>query len=55
MLTECLENKEYASAFKSKGLRNSPESLFMAVIIQQQKMISELIELKAESSNIPTR
>jgi hypothetical protein len=44
MLTECLENEEYAAAFKTKGPRDSAESLFMALILQQQKMISKLIE-----------
>jgi hypothetical protein len=42
MLTEYLENEEYASAFKTKGSEYSTESLFMALIFQQQKMISEL-------------
>jgi hypothetical protein len=44
MLTECLENEEYAAAFKTKGPQNSVESLFMALIFQQQKMISKLIK-----------
>ena len=44
MLTECLENEEYAAAFKSKGPQDSVESLFMALILQQQKMISKLIQ-----------
>jgi hypothetical protein len=44
MLTECLENEEYAAAFKTKGPQNSAESLFMALIFHQQKMISKLIE-----------
>jgi hypothetical protein len=45
MLTECLENEEeYASAFKTKGPQYSAELLFMALIFQQQKMISELIK-----------
>jgi hypothetical protein len=44
MLTECLENEEYAAAFKTKGPRDSAESLFMVLIFQQQKMISKLIE-----------
>jgi hypothetical protein len=44
MLTECLENEEYAAAFKTKGPQNSAESLFMVLIFQQQKMISKLIE-----------
>jgi hypothetical protein len=43
MLTECLENKEYVFAFKTKGPQYSTESLFMALIFQQQKMIRELI------------
>jgi hypothetical protein len=43
MLKECLENEEYASASKTKGPQYSAESLFMALIFQQQKMISELI------------
>ena len=44
MLTECLENEEYAATFKSKGPQVSAESLFMVLIFQQQKMISKLIE-----------
>jgi hypothetical protein len=44
MLTECLENEEYAAAFKTKGPQDSVESLFMALIFQQQKMISKLIQ-----------
>jgi hypothetical protein len=39
MLKECLENEEYEEAFKSKGPQFSAESLFMALIFQQQKMI----------------
>jgi hypothetical protein len=44
MLKECLENDEYAVAFKTKGPQYSAESLFMALIFQQQKMIRELIQ-----------
>ena len=44
MLTQCLENEEYAAAFKTKGPQDSVESLFMVLILQQQKMISKLIE-----------
>ena len=44
MLTECLENEEYASAFKTKGPQYSAELLFIALVFQQQKMISELIK-----------
>jgi hypothetical protein len=36
--------KNNASAFKTKGPQYSAESLFMALIFQQQKMISELIK-----------
>jgi hypothetical protein len=50
MLTECLENEEYAAAFKTKGPRDSAESLFIALIFQQQKMISKLIEKDTEQS-----
>jgi hypothetical protein len=51
MLKECLENEEYSEAFKTKGPQNSAESLFMALIFQQQKMISGLIE-KISSNKI---
>jgi hypothetical protein len=44
MLTQCLENEEYAAAFKTTGPQNSVESFFMALIFQQQKMISKLIK-----------
>jgi len=51
MLNECLENEEYGEAFKSKGSQFSAESLFMALIFQQQKMISGLIESLTSSQN----
>ena len=51
MLKECLENEEYASAFKTKGPQYSAESLFMALIFQQQKMISELIKKIGSDKN----
>jgi hypothetical protein len=45
MLSEYLENKEeYISAFKSRESQHSAESLFIALIFQQQKMISKLIQ-----------
>ncbi|CAN5505181.1 hypothetical protein BH18THE2_BH18THE2_43490 [soil metagenome] len=44
MLTECLENEEYTAAFKTKGPQDCAESLFMALIFQQQKMINKLIK-----------
>jgi hypothetical protein len=42
MLNEC-KKEEYTKAFNAKGEYNSAESLFMALIFQQQKMISNLI------------
>jgi hypothetical protein len=44
MLNECLESEEYAEAFETKGSQYSAETLFMALIFQQQKIISRLIE-----------
>jgi hypothetical protein len=44
MLNECQQKEEYAKAFKAKGEYHSTESLFMALIFQQQKMISNLID-----------
>jgi hypothetical protein len=43
MLNEC-QKEEYTKAFNAKGEYNSAESLFMALIFQQQKMISKLID-----------
>ena len=44
MLSECLKNKDYVTAFKTKGPQYSAESLFMVLIFEQQKTISRLIE-----------
>jgi hypothetical protein len=44
MLKEYLENEEYASASRTKGPQYSAVSLFMALIFQQQKMISGIIK-----------
>jgi hypothetical protein len=44
MLNECQKEEEYAKAFNSKGEYNSAESLLMALIFQQQKIISKLID-----------
>jgi hypothetical protein len=44
MLNECQQKEEYAKAFKARGEYHSAESLFMALIFQQQKMISNLID-----------
>ena len=51
MINECLENEEYAKAFESKGPHFSAESLFMALIFQQQKMISKSIESLTSGQN----
>ena len=51
MLNECLENEEYADAFKTKGSQYSAGSLFMALIFQQQKTITKLIESLKTSQN----
>jgi hypothetical protein len=44
MLTEYLKNKDYVTAFRTKGPQYSAESLFMVLIFEQQKTISRLIE-----------
>ena len=38
------QNEEYGKSFNCKGEYNSTESLFIALIFQQQKMISQLID-----------
>src|SRR5919202_3053078 len=49
MLSECLTDEEqYRNAINSKGENYSTESLFMALIFQQQKMISQLIDRLSE-------
>ena len=52
MLNECQKEEEYGKAFKAKGEYNSAESLFMALIFQQQKMISKLIDKLSEYKEI---
>ena len=50
MLSECRENEDYVRAASSKDEYFVAESLFMALILQQQKMINELIaKVSAES------
>ena len=44
MLNECQKEEEYSKASDAKGKYNSTESLFLALIFQQQKMISKLID-----------
>jgi hypothetical protein len=43
MLSECRENEDYIKAANCKDEFFSAESLFMVLILQQQKMINELI------------
>jgi hypothetical protein len=43
MLSECKENEDYVRAASSKDEYFSAESLFLILILQQQKMINELI------------
>jgi hypothetical protein len=51
MLSDCLtDEKLYHNAVNSKGENYTTESLFMALIFQQQKMISQLMDkLSAEN------
>jgi hypothetical protein len=39
-----VKKEEYTKAFNANGEYNSAESLFMALIFQQQKMISNLVD-----------
>jgi hypothetical protein len=48
MLSECKENEDYVKAANSKDEYYSAESLFMALILQQQKTINELIDKVSE-------
>ena len=48
MLSECGLNKDYIRAAVSKGENYSAESLFMLLVLQQQKMINELINKASE-------
>jgi hypothetical protein len=43
MLSECEQNKDYIGAVRCKGEGYSAESLLMLLVLQQQKMINELI------------
>jgi hypothetical protein len=48
MLAECKENEDYIRAANYKDEYFSAESLFMALILQQQMMINELIKKTSE-------
>jgi hypothetical protein len=43
MLSECRQNEDYIKAASSKDEYFLAESLFMVLILQQQKMINEMI------------
>jgi hypothetical protein len=51
MLTECGQNEDYIKSAGSKDEYFSAESLFMVLILQQQKMINELIVKVSERKN----
>jgi hypothetical protein len=51
MLSECKENEDLARAANSKDEYFSAESLFMVLILQQQKAIKELIKEISERKN----
>lgn len=48
MLSECSHNKDYIAAVSTKGENYSAESLFILLILQQQKIINELIARVSE-------
>jgi hypothetical protein len=48
MLSECKENEDFVRAANSKDEYFSAESLFMALILQQQKTVKELIAKVSE-------
>jgi hypothetical protein len=53
MLSECKENEGYIKAAGSKDEFFSAESLFMVLILQQQKMINKLIaEISKRKKNL---
>jgi hypothetical protein len=52
MLSECGQNKDYLRAVISKSENYSAESLFMLLILQQQKMINDLIAKVTECEKL---
>lgn len=52
MLSECGQNKDYIRAVSTKGEYYSDESLFMLLVLQQQKMINELIVKVSECEKL---
>lgn len=52
MLSECGQNIDHVRAIISKGENYSTESLFMLLVLQQQKMINELIAKVSECKRL---
>jgi hypothetical protein len=56
MLKECQNNEgeeaQFANAVNSKGELFSAESLFMTLILQQQRMINKLIQKLSNMKNL---
>ena len=52
MLSECGKNKDFISAVSSKGEYYSAESLFILLLLQQQKVINELIAKISECNKL---
>ena len=52
MFSECGQNKDYIRAVSSEGENYSAESLFMLLILEQQKMINELIAKVSECEKL---
>ncbi|HEY7078955.1 MAG TPA: hypothetical protein VH500_04590 [Nitrososphaeraceae archaeon] len=48
MISECGQNKDYVRTASCKGEDYSAESLFMLLVMQQQKMINDLIAKASE-------
>jgi hypothetical protein len=52
MSSECKGNEDYVRAAGSKDEYFSAESLFMVLILQQQKLITDLVSKLKNSKNI---
>ena len=55
MLKQCQEEKgevQFANALNSKGANFVAESLFMVLILQQQRMINQLISKLSNMKNV---
>jgi hypothetical protein len=52
MLSECMESEGHIKAANSRDEYFSAESLFMVLILQQQKMINELIAKASTNTHL---